>query len=470
MTRRLLASYLLLTLAVLAALEIPLAINYRQRLESELTGALTKDAFAIAGFSEETVEGAASADLGQLARSYSERTGARVVIVDQTGRELADSQRDTDREDFTNREEIATALSGQVATGVRHSDTLGGDLLYVAVPIASSGVVHGAARISYSTAQLDDRVRSYWLGLAGIAAISLAAAAVLGVLFARWVSRPLEQLDVAARGLTTDLSVRAPSGQGPPEVRELAEAFNTMAARLEQLVTAQESFVADASHQLRTPLAALRLRLENLQDAAEHLPGGVDVADDLRDDLDAARTEVLRLGRIVDGLLALARADRATLADSAERLSVADVLAARTAAWEPVADEHGVRLQVERVPLYVRATPDRLAQALDNLVANAIEATPAGRAVRLTARPVADGDHSMRIELHVTDEGRGMTDEERDRAFDRFWRARQERSSLGGSGIGLSIVQKLVQADAGSVELRSADGGGLDAVISLPPG
>lgn len=469
MTRRLLASYLLLTLAVLAALEVPLAVNYRQRLEGELTGALTKDAFAIAGFAEETVEGAASVDLNQLAASYSDRTGARVVIVDQTGRALADSQLGGGREDFANREEIATALSGQVATGVRRSETLGGDLLYVAVPIAS-GVVHGAVRISYSTAQLDDRVRSYWLGLLGIAAVSLTAAAVLGVLFARWVSRPLRQLDVAARGLTADLSVRAPAGAGPPEVRELADAFNAMATRLEQLVSAQESFVADASHQLRTPLAALRLRLENLQDAAAHLPGEVPAAEDLRDDLEAARTETLRLGRIVDGLLALARADRATLADHTERLSVADVLEERAAAWAPVAEDHGVRLRADRVPLHVRATPDRLTQALDNLIANAIEATPEGRTVRLGARPVTDGERDVRIELHVTDEGHGMTDEERARAFDRFWRARQERSSLGGSGIGLSIVQKLVQADAGTVELRAADGGGVDAVVSLPPG
>ena len=468
MTRRLLASYLLLTLAVLAALEIPLAVNYHQRLESELTGDLTKDAFALAGYSEETVEGAAQLDLQQVAVSYSQRNGARVVIVDGSGRELADSQEGVTNEDFTNRTEIEAALAGQVSTGVRYSDTLGGDLLYVAVPIASSGVVHGAVRISYSTAQLDERVRRYWLGLAGIAVISLAAAAVVGVAFARWVNRPLADLDEAARGLSRDLSVRAPAGSGPPEVRELADAFNGMAGRLEALVDAQESFVADASHQLRTPLAALRLRLENLEDTAAHLPAGED-ADDLRDDLAAARAETLRLGRLVDGLLALARADRATTTEGAERLAVVDLLEERAAAWEPVAAEHGVRLGADRVPVYVRATPDRVTQALDNLIANAIEATPDGRRVRLGARPVADEDRTW-IELHVTDEGPGLTEEQRARAFDRFWRARQAPSSLGGSGIGLSIAQKLVRADGGDVALRAAEGGGVDAVITLPPG
>lgn len=477
MTRRLLASYLLLTLAVLAALEIPLAINYRDRLEAELTGELVKDAYAIAGFAEDTLEGHGSVDLAQAAAGYSARTGARVVIVDGTGTAVADSEGDPAGEAFTNRSEVETALAGKVASGVRHSDTLGGDLLYVAVPVASSGQVHGAVRISYSTAQLQDRVRGYWLGLAGIAAVSLTAAAVLGVLLARWVSRPLEQLDGAARNLTTDLSVRAPVSHGPPEVRELAEAFNTMAARLEQLVSAQESFVADASHQLRTPLAALRLRIENLQDSCDELPDDAAtraLRADVADDLDAALSETQRLARLVDGLLALARADRATLADTTERLAVDEVLADRAAAWEPVAEDHGVRLVHEPVPLAIRATPDRLTQVLDNLVANAVEASPAGGTIRLTARPAAmtrpgEADATV-IELHVTDEGPGLTAEQRERAFDRFWRASQERSALGGSGIGLSIVQQLVHADGGTVELREAPGGGLDAVVSLPAG
>ena len=155
----------------------------------------------------------------------------------------------------------------------------------MAVPIASGGVVHGAVRITYPTSELDRRVRNYWLVLAGIAAVVLAAAALIGLRFARWIRRPLEGLELAAAEAGAgDLSARARRCRtAPPELRQLALEFNDMVARVEGLVSAQQEFVADASHELRTPLTALRLRLENLE---RH------VGDGGRGSLDAAADEV----------------------------------------------------------------------------------------------------------------------------------------------------------------------------------
>ena len=205
------------------------------------------------------------------------------------------------RETFASRPEIAAALRGQIAQGVRYSSTLHEHLLYVAVPIAAGGVVEGAVRITYPTSAVDARVTRYWLILLAIAAVVLALATVAGLRLSKFVTRPLRNLERAAVAVGDgDLATRAPAGDGPPEVRSLAAVFNETVARLEQLVRSQNDFVADASHQLRTPLTALRLRLENIE---------ADLTEAGRRDLEGALDEVERLARLVDGLLVLARVD-----------------------------------------------------------------------------------------------------------------------------------------------------------------
>lgn len=458
MTRRLLISYLALTLAVLLTLQVPLALGYADRLSSELQNDLQRDAFALAGLSEDTLEGTEQVDLQAVAEQYVERSDARVVIVDATGEVLADSSGLEEGKRFDSREEFAAALAGQVATGERRSETLGTGLIYAAVPVASGDVL-GAVRITYSTDQLDGRVRSYWATLAAVGLVSLAAAAAVGVLFARWVVRPLDQVRAAAVRLGAgELSTRAPDAEGPPEVRQLAGAFNTTAARLEELVTAQEQFVADASHQLRTPLTALRLRLEVTAAAAED-------GEPVTDDVAAALTEVARLSRLVDGLLALARAERAEPGHGAERLDVAALLRGRAAAWEPLAAEHGVAVVVAPTEgdVPVVAGAERVHQVLDNLLANAVDASPDGAEVVLRCELVPGA-----VELHVVDHGPGLGEDDRAHAFDRFWRASPTAGAFGGSGLGLAIARKLAEADHATLELRAAPGGGVDAVARYP--
>jgi len=462
--RRFLAASITLTLVVLAALEIPLAITYQTRSTEHLESALTRDAFFIASLVEDQLEGTSDLDLQRVADEYAARTGARVVIVDADGMSRADSDppRPGSRS-FADRPELAEALQRRVAIGSRRSETLDTDLLYVAVPVFSGGELHGAVRLSYTTEQLEQKVHQYWLMLAGIAAVSLLAASGVAILLTRWIASPIEHLRTAATTLGSgDLSVRANPDAGPPEVQELARAFNRTAARLQELVTAQEQFVADASHQLRTPLTALRLRLEMITDEIEASEGHAGLADDL----EAARTEVLRLSRLVDGLLALARAERSDASRTASRVQLDAVFNDRRAVWEPLAADRDVRIEVDAAGLSALATPDRLSQVLDNLLANALEHAPAGTAVELRAE--LDNSASRTLAVHVRDHGPGMSPEQRARAFDRFWRASSTRSELGGSGLGLSIVQKLVLADGGEVALDETPGGGLDVIVRLP--
>lgn len=466
MKRRLLVSYLALTLFVLFVLEVPLGVIFANRQLSELTTQVERDAVVTASLVEDALEKGLPFDATELLRRYAGDTGARVVVVDEAGVALADSDRGGPGRSFASRPEVGEALAGRVATGTRHSATLGADLLYVAVPVASGGVVHGAVRITYPTSAVDRRVRRSWLTLAGVAVVSLLAAAALAAGLASSISRPLHRLQqAAARAGMGDLTARAPTDEGPAEVRALAAAFNDTAERLAGVLAAQDAFVADASHQLRSPLTALRLRLENLE---------ADVAAEAQDDLRAAVAEAVRLSRTVDALLALARADRAAGDPPTGVVDPLALLEERRAAWSSLAEEREVVLTVERpagaAPRPVWATPDRLAQVLDNLLANALDAAPAGSrvALRLTTGPTPGW-----IELHVLDEGPGLDEEERARAFDRFWRGRRAatpRDGLGGSGLGLSIVRRLVAADGGHVELVARPEGGTDAVVRLAAG
>lgn len=305
MTRRLLVTYLSLAVVVLAALEIPLGVANARNERRSLTDKVERDAVSVASLAESTVEGDRTGNLAAiraLARRYARDTGGRVVIVDRRGNVLVDSSAPLpgDR-NFASRPEFAAALRGDVASGTRYSKTLGSSFLYVAVPIASGGRILGAARITYPSSKLDERVRRYWLSLAAIALIVLAVAVVLGASFARWVRRPLADLESAAAAVSEgDLTRRAAVPEAPPELHALARSFNDMVDKLESLVTSQQEFVADASHELRTPLTALRLRLENLE---AHVDAGG------RAGLGAAVSEIARLSAIVESLLSLARAD-----------------------------------------------------------------------------------------------------------------------------------------------------------------
>ena len=220
-----------------------------------------------------------------------------------------------------------------------------------------------------------------------------------------------------------------------------------MADRLDELVTSQRRFVADASHQLRTPLTALQLRLETLDPQSEATR-------------DAALDEVARLTRLVDGLLSLARAEGAR--PVREPVSITAVLAERHDAWLPLATEQRVRIDLdssESVSITAELVPGHLEQILDNLIDNALDVSPPDSTVILRSARV--GPY---VEIHVIDEGPGMTDEERRDAFAPFWQSATGRRT-GSSGLGLAIAQQLARASQGSLRLDRSPRGGIDAVV-----
>ncbi len=456
MTRRLLLSYLSVAVFVLIVLEIPLGISYARAERDRLLTSIERDAQVVGSLVEDQLQFGAPAVDPQLGR-YPQDSGSRVLIVDRAGRTVFDSNAPNDPDaldrDYSTRPEIIDALAGQRNSGTRPSETLGYDLLYVAVPVASGGTVHGAVRITYPSDALDGRIRRNWLVLGGIAIVVIASTMLVGVAVARWVIRPTRQVELTVgRFAAGDLDVRAPADEGPPEVQELAAAFNTMADQLARLIRSQQAFVSDASHQLRSPLTSLRLELEELElDADAELAAGIR----------RAIGESIRLSRLVNDLLALARADAQApepIAQDAGR-----VLSRRVDAWQPLATEHGVNLVLDVAgPHLVLAAEGHLEQIVDNLLDNAIAASPPGGQVRVHVV-----DRGPRTDIHITDRGRGLNAQGRTRAFDRFWRA-PDATPGTGSGLGLAIARQLAHLSGGEVALNSPGSGGVDAVITLP--
>lgn len=457
MTRRLIVSYLVVTVAVLVLLEVPFAVFYAQRERERFTAAVERDASVIATIYEDALEQGFTPD-PQPALRYTARTGARVVVVDTSGVSLVDTEQPTPR-DFSTRPEIAIALTGARSAGTRPSETLGTDILYVAIPVASSGIVHGAVRVTLDTSDVDANIHRFWLGLGIMGLVVLAAMSLVGWLIARSVALPVRRLiDTARRfgrgDLTSGSRTAGDDGaQGPPEVRELSDTMATMAQRLAAMIDEQRAFVADASHQLRTPLTGLRLRLENLQARLS----GADVAE-----IEAAIDELARLSALVADLLQLARADRHDRAPTPHDL--ARLATERVDTWSALADGKGIELALacSRPSVIVLAAPGAIEQIIDNVLDNAIDIAPAGSTVSVAVRAGAAG-----AELVITDQGPGLSDEDKERATRRFWRADSTRA---GSGLGLAIASSLAAASGGSLALRDAPSGhGLEVVVGFPP-
>lgn len=457
MRTRLLLVFAGVVALVLLVHDIPLARHLERVERDRLVTRLERDAFILAGRSEEALENDTAADdlalAGLVARYHAADPDVRVVVVDADGTAAVVSDPEDRAEDFSNRPEIVTVLdTGAPQTGERFSNTLGYDLFFVSVPSLSGDQVVGAVRLSAPERIVSERVADRVRGLFLVGAISLVIAIVVAWVFAGFVARPLRRLQSATQTLAGgDLSARAIVDEGPPEVRELADVFNSMATRLEALVERQRAFAGTASHQLRTPLTALRLRLEQL--SGDDLPG------DAQRHVDAALDETDRLHRMIEGLLALSRAEDAVVGPV--EIDLAGVVRERAAHWEALASEREVEVVVTApMRAHVVAAPGAAEQIVDNLVDNALDVSPPGSVLRLTVVDAGDG-----VELHVIDEGPGLSVDERAVAFDRFWRG--ERALPGGSGLGLAIVRQLAMAGGGSAELHAADSGGLDAVVQF---
>ncbi|MET0975496.1 MAG: ATP-binding protein [Leifsonia sp.] len=449
------AALVAVVLMALIIQDIPLASYLRESEEQRLTTSLERDAFLLAGRSQAALTDAGEQDLAAvvaMADQYATASGARLVIVDRDGIAVATSDEgDADvGVSYASRPEFTSALSGVPASGERFSETLGGELLYAAVPVLSGDETVGAVRVTYDDRAITAAVNSKLGALVAVGLTTALLAAVIGLLLSGSITRRLRILRSATeRFAAGDMDARADETSGAPELRSLAASFNSMAERIEGLIEQQRAFAGDASHQLRTPLTALRLRLERARQLTVTDPEAAAIR------IEAAEAEVERLDALIEGLLVLSRADATT-----ERsvIDLAAVAADRVETWNALAQESGSTVTfTDTGPAPVVAATTATEQIIDNLVDNALRAGGPGTTIIVSVRPAHE-----RTELRIADDGPGLAEEYRQRAFDRFWRGRNDDQ---GSGLGLAIVAQLARASGATAELLGSDRGGIEALV-----
>jgi two-component system, OmpR family, sensor kinase len=450
---RLLAGFAFVLVLVVVALEVPLVLTVRERIESDVEAHSAGQAQLIAASAADAVEDPRT--LSRIVERAARDLGGRVIVVNGRGRLVADSAGGGLRNDpYGNRPEIRAALTGTMSQGRRYSATLDADLLYTAVPVLVRGRPAGAVRVTQSLDAMHERIRRDVLALVAIGGLTILLGLAFAAVLAGSLSRPFRTLARAARRVGGgELDTRA-EVTGPKEQQEVAHAFNEMAARLEQAFAAQREFVANASHQLRTPLTGLRLRLETASLKTD------DPA--LAEELEAAEQELDRLARLLSGLLTLAREERRPAQLGSVELEACAQAAVER--WRSQAEIRGQRLVASGPDgIAAAASPEDIAIVLDNLLENALAYSPPG--AEIAVEWGADGDVAR---IAVLDQGPGIELGEEERVFERFARGSTGRTRPQGTGLGLAIVAALARRWGGSARIGNRREGGAIAEVRLP--
>lgn len=453
MRRRLVLTYLALLALVLVALEVPLGSYIAAWHTEEVVVDRLLDATRLASVAEAALrERHTEALIAEMER-YHELYGISCAVGDRDAAMVA-VVGDADASEAPSvLPLLRQALAGDRSGGERTVLPWRTEPLAVAVPVTSEGEIIGAVVTFSPTERLRGSILRTWMIEAGAGAVALLLFLIVAGALARWILRPVANLEETVRAMTGgDLESRVPSDAGPPEVRRLARSFNEMATSVADAVGRQRAFVAQASHQLRNPLTALRIRVENLARYVSAAGQG---------EHRLALGETDRLCEILEGLLALARAE-----GERQPLVVVDagkVADERLAAWQPLAARRQVRLRrTGEACAPVRAVATGVDQALDALVDNALKFAGTGANVVIDVRT-----RSSAVDIHVVDDGPGLSDQECQLAVLRLWRAPIAQNT-DGAGLGLAIAAALMGASGGELTLRPAATRGLVATLCFP--
>ncbi|HEX2054754.1 MAG TPA: ATP-binding protein [Actinomycetota bacterium] len=304
-------------------------------------------------------------------------------------------------------------------------------------------------------------VAVHTLGLrAGIPLVLVGAASgALSLLMIQFLAHgmtsPLREMASAAKTMARGDYSRRVTATSRDEVGELARAFNSMAAELEQVDRMRRDLVANVSHELRTPISALQAVLENLIDGVEE-PDPVTFM--------TMHEQVQRLGRLVSQLLDLSRLESGAVPLQRTDFRIEELL--QQAVRESKLHNHNVHLSVRVTPedLVANGDPERVHQVVANLLENAVRHSPDDGEVLVSA-----GGDQRRVTIHVEDQGPGIPETEADRVFERFYRADAARSTTqGGTGLGLAIAKWIVDLHGGQIRVESRNPTGCRMVVELP--
>ncbi|MDN5857937.1 MAG: HAMP domain-containing histidine kinase [Pseudonocardia sp.] len=458
MRARLLVIVLFLVGLLAAGLGVPLAAYSAQAAQAKLFTDRLTDTVYFASLAARPLTEADTTGLDAQLRRFDETFGVTVLVFDTTRTVVASSRTPVPGLDAAAQNRVALALAARPSEPYPLLMPWDPRPMVLAEPVLDNTEIRGAVVTISPTQDLHGEQLLVWFGIAAAALLALAMAVLVALPIVRWILRPVRRLDEGTgRVATAVLAGAAPEpvsdNSGPPELRRLTISFDRMAATVAQAYTAQRAFVADASHQLRNPLTALRLRLSNLE--GQVVPEAVE-------DHAAALEEAEHLSALLDGLLALARAER-TVPSTVQPID--PPIAERVEVWRPLAEHMGITLAIEgERGMRAQVPAGAIETLLDAVLDNAVKFTPPGG--RVTVRTAAADEAGQEVEIAISDSGPGMDPDQLERATSRFWRA-PGQDNVEGSGLGLAIAARTVEVGGGSLRLDLPAGGGLRVTATL---
>jgi len=385
----------------------------------------------------------------------------RLTLIDPAGRVHCDSAANPlEMENHGTRPEILTAYSGRTGSGIRFSHTVEASLLYVAVPL-NTGDAIWVVRVARSLSAIDELLSEVFQKLFAVSVLLVMAVFLVSYYLFRKINPPLyEMRQGAERFARGEFSRKLPDYQ-VREISELSNAMNQMAAKLDSLENLRREFVANVSHELKTPVTTIKGFAETLLEGAKDDPA------DLERFLKVISRQADRLADILDDLLTLSRLESAPLSEvlALDRHDLCEILQASREVCQSRAEKKSIVLRVScRSPIRVYVDNSLLMQAIVNLIDNAIKYSPEKTTVRIAAR--IEPGH---VCIDVRDQGPGIMETHIPRLFERFYRADKARSrKLGGTGLGLAIVKHIAGVHKGEVTVSSRVGTGSTFTIQLP--
>jgi signal transduction histidine kinase len=447
------AVLVVLLLLAIAALAVPLGLTLADRRTATLAAERARQLGALADAAARP-----DADLGQLVDRYHQVYREGVLIVDSAGRTLA-AQGLTSSDPAVARAAFHALVD---APPPRWTRILPWDRrpVMVATGVRRDGELVGAVVLEVDTTAAARDVSAAWLWVTAGCAVLLVLALLVARALTRWVLRPLTGLERAVAEMTDGVTGSPADVVGPPELRHFTSAFNTMEQVVHASLDRQRRLVADASHQLRNPLAAVRLRADSLENYLTEAG---------RSTYAAMTAELNRLENLLRQMLRLARAEEAAgsrqvglVGAVTESTDLDDVVRQRISFWQPVGDDPRQRLRYDcdEPGLMVQVARHDVEQILDVALDNALRY--GGPDTEVT---VATGRMGEMIELIVSDGGVGLPDEELVKATTRFWRGHDDGE---GTGLGLAIASEIVFGHGGATSVERAREGGLLIRFRLP--
>ena len=394
--------------------------------------------------------------LNLKAEKVNREFGAYIAVMDRAGNVMTNAQTAYDQDpefmESLSGDEIGSAFRRILAGETIRLRSEGGEAptFTVGVPYTRGGSVNGAVFIRTHAQRIESGLAEILGMIAIVAAAVLALSGIVVFFFVRGTLRPLKQLETAAGAIAEgDFSVQVDEKRGDRELRELSSAFNTMTRKLRGVEENRREFVANVSHELRSPITSIRGFAEGMAD-------GVIPPEDQPKYLRLVAGESRRLSGLIDDLLALSRLERE---DAELEWSVFDINEMlRRAVIRRMQDLENRRIDIdcefEDESCRVRADSDRIEQVVINLLDNAIKFTPEGGRITLeTAR------RGGLAEVTVRDNGCGVPPEDREKVFDRFFTADRAHTSGKGTGLGLSICRRIMEMHGQSIRLLDTEEG-----------